>query len=281
MRSRSILSGTSSCSTKDVPFIESITFSSGGISTVNPFAFSPVPGDSASLRHTVRDVPLILSDVWNEQSTDFIVRSPRLHDAVSPIVVMPGGGKIIGTMQPLGVNQKLQSGDKLEVFSPSGFNILLSYLVGLQVVYPSLPNLEPPRFIDNDRLRRRFLNFKSVTFTILPDTASYQNSSLVVPPDFSQFIYDKEYALLGYQSGDTLGAITRIQSDDTARLRIGMASQFDKLREQNYFTDLTDRTGFACVPTFRGINMSTIHLDAMGNGATQYDFNLFFAELSS
>jgi len=261
-----------------LPYIDSITVRGDG-TTAN---FNAVAGDSLYLRHTASEERPILVDVaFGAQSVDTIIRSPRLHDPKRPIEIM--NSQLAQSVLPRLPKQLLYPGQNLIWDAPGGGPILTTDFAALVVVYPTLVNALPNKFMSWATLEDRFVNWKTLQFQVVTTGTAYTAVSLAtLGENFSDFKSGKQYALVGYDfnTNITPGSLfVRIQNDDTSRFKILMFTDSEMENMRNYFYRLSLDNNMDLIPVFDGINMSTIALDALGANAATFNGTLFFAEL--
>lgn len=257
-------------------FLDSITASAHNPATET--ALSLVAGDNNTVREFRAGRALIVGvSCVSLPLTQFKIISPRLHDAINGFSFrsLAESGFSLFSVLPHGFEQRLQSGDLLQLrVNPTAGET--DVYLALSIYYEHLQSGGKAFYISPDELERRGVNVKTVQYdTVAPSTLSYGNQKGISDGLFKT---DREYALLGANNETLQGTTLRIQAEETGRYKILLPLDNLEGNSINYFSRLSRRYNLPLIPTFKGINISTLVVESISPLAEHID--LFFAELA-
>lgn len=243
-------------------------------------ALTMATGNSLQLRSFDENTTAFLLGAWAKNQDEGLlqIRSPRMHDNVR------GWTGAITIGQPVNMfarwpYQILFNQDILTVLQSGSAVAGDIEIASLLIYYPNLPGVMG-NFINWDTLRRRAKNFMSAQNTIATGVAGGYSGSEAINAEFDNFKANTEYALIGYAT-DTLCGAVRYMGSDTGNLGIGgPGSNGQPELTRNFFVDLSDASGFPCIPVMNSQNKGSFLIDvAQDENGADPTITTFFVEL--
>ena len=265
--------------------IETVGFSLSNAATATAQAMAALNGQSATIRATANGnapVTLIGESTYFEDSGDFRVRSPRMHDDVNGIRLAAPAGLVQWAAEEYFL-QRLYSQDTLTVegvFSaaPTVAHISLGYL---QIYYDDVPGIAAnlrawtevqPNIVDY------------LVIPVSPEssvTAGNWGGGVALNSTVDVFKANTLYALIGYLAPVKFGAFT-IQGVDIGNLQFGGPGSNSSIETRAYFPRLSSATGKPCIPVVNSQNKASTLVSISDQVAsTTYEMSLIFAQLSA
>jgi len=230
---------------------------------------SPSDGNTFTVRNTAIDSNVYLIDVWTQcqGNGSYRIRSPRLHDNVTNILMQHGTG-VNDHVYPRGIKQKLVPQDTLDVELTGSATAGDLEGIGMLIFYEDLPgiNARLAKWADiKDRIRHVIGFPVSLNF----GTAGGYSGEVVITQQVDILKANEDYALLGYICSGSCLAV-RFRGVDTGNLGVGGPGlAYSPRVTSRYFADLSDILDLPTIPIFNSANKNAILIDGVQdeNGA--------------
>lgn len=232
----------------------------------NPASYTAVTmatGDSATVRNFPNPDSATWLNAWALGATagNFRVRSPRMHDNVQGIK----GSFAAATPVPMfdhhmAENLYPQDNLTIEIIDAGTETDMASMLM----YYEDLPGTAARLYRWNEISSRvQHLMGTEVDITTGGTSGDYGGAT-AINATFDQFKANTDYAILGYVTNTAMLSVG-VRSADFGNLRVGGPGTNNKIDTRNWFTNLSDKTGKACIPVFNAANKSNTLVDVVHN----------------
>lgn len=260
----------------------------GAIDTVFSFVTNPsgsftacaaAPGDSLSVRSfNYGSDYCYLEQVLRRGATkgQARVRSPRLHDSTTGIIV--DSAEVVHSLGlPDQLNQPMYPADTLIVEMTGG--AAETDGVGLCIYYSNLPGVSA-RLASWGDISGIIKNIKCfVTAVTASATIGNWSDTLVTTTD-NQLHSDADYAVLGYTTDVPLGLVA-IKGADTGNLRVGGPGSTNNMATTDWFLRWAQLSNYGAIPVFNANNRFATYVSVVDVAAsTAANVTLICAELS-
>lgn len=218
-------------------------------------------GNSATVRNTKIEDPIILMDIWTKNQTAGIIRlrSPLLHDNVQGIRLQAAADQVLPLLPELAFQQLIPQ-DKLTIElsgSVTGGDI---ELVALLLFYNNLPGVDA-NLITAEELLTKIEHIATIENTIATDTNGDYSGEESIVSDFDVIRANRDYAILGYIV-NTRALCVRYRSSDFGNLGIGGPCEPNHPQiTSNWFVDLSFRMQLPLIPVFNSANKDNTLID--------------------
>lgn len=220
-------------------------------------------GNSLTIRNTTDEADIRLVQAWGKHQTAGIIRirSPRLHDNVQGIRLFDVVSEA-APLLPYYPNQRLHAQDTLSVELTGSATAGDIELAALYVWYSELPGIMG-RFMTPEMVRERFMHLVTVENTLTLGTTGDYTGEEAINAEFDLLKANTDYALLGYHVSAECLAV-RWRGVDFGNLGVGApGNELRKELTANWFTVLSDMTGFPAIPVFNSANKAGLLLDGV------------------
>jgi len=236
-------------------------------------------GDSFSVNNFPNTAQAYLDQMWAREATPgvFRIRSPRMHDASQGVRVQVGSASPY-LLLPDGAGQLLYPSDTLTVEGSGGAAETDNFFY--LVYYTDLPGVAA-RLASWEEVRPRVVDIAGVEVDATTSaTAGQWSGGIAINASFDTFKANTDYAVLGYVTATTCGAVA-IQGVDTGNVRMGGPGMNDHLQTREYFVKMAHGTGRPYIPIINSNNKATTLL-YVADPATSVAINvsLVLAQLS-
>lgn len=225
-------------------------------------ALGMATGDSLNVRATATPDKLVqLLQVWFDNQTAGVgrVKSPRMHDNVQGIRLRTGASETKPRM-PWSQPQRLYQMDALSVDLSGSATAGDIETAALLLFYEDLGGIAQT-LIGVDELAKRANGLMSQEIQITAGTAGGWSGSRAVNADFDNWVADKQYALVGYQT-DTEVAAVAFKGADTGNLRVGgPGDELAAHLTNEWFIRLSRLYGRPLIPVFKSQNKGGITVE--------------------
>ena len=238
-------------------------------------------GNTLQIRNAVEGSDIRLIGAWTKNQTAGVLRilSPRLHDNVQNMRFFAPIGANYPQYLPQNP-QKLVSQDTLTVTLSGSATAGDLEIASLLVEYEDLPGVNA-RFLTTEELLSRTVNIMTVENTLATGTAGGNSGQEAINAEYDLMKANTDYALMGYTTS-VVGGNIRWQGADLGNLGIGGPCPTLSLdMTRNWFVDMSNRLGRACIPVFNSANKAGILIDAsQDENGVDILVTSIFAELS-
>lgn len=237
-------------------------------------------GDSFTVNNFNTTAPAYLDNMWMHEATPgvFRVRSPRLHDQ-SQGIRMQVGNTAPQLLLPDSTEQVLYPADVLTVEATGG--AAETEVGALLIYYTDLPGAMA-RLAQWAEISNRIKNLAGVEVDVTTSaTAGQWSSGTAINATFDNLQANADYALLGYVTDTSVGAVA-ISGPDTSNYRIGGPGNTDQKQTRQFFVDMGDASGRPYIPIINSNNRGgTLLYVADPATSTAVHVSLILAELNS
>lgn len=237
-------------------------------------------GDSLTILNAPIDSKIWLITAWGLWQTAGLLRitAPRMHDQVVGMVAKGVAGRSV-PLFPISKNQPLFPQEILTVKLTGSGTAGDIEQASLLVFYDKFgsPSARLTRF---DEIKDRIKNIVCVQSTLTMGTSGGYSGSKAINADFDPFKGNTDYALLGYQNDNALGAIG-FKGPDTGNFRLGgPGDPLVKRYTSDWFVRLSKLTNLPTIPIINSANKAATFIDGTSDeNATTAIIQMIFGEL--
>lgn len=199
-----------------------------------------------------------LEQMWAKNATGGIVRirSPRMHDPNQGIRSQTGatGGYLL---LPYGIDQRLYPGDTPTV-ETSGGGAETDTVYALYS-YSNLPGVSA-RLAAWPEVESRILDVSGTEIDVTTSaTAGQWGTAVAINASFDNFKAGSDYAILGYSTSVSVGAVA-FQGAETGAQKVGGPGTSDHIQTRDYFVRLSTESGRPFIPIFNANNKAAFNV---------------------
>lgn len=239
---------------------------------------TPAPGDTFTVPSFNLSARARLSQVYASGANDnwVRIRSPRMHDANQGLRLQVSGD-IHQPLLPWEISEVLFPSDtpivEIDVSALSVGGILLQYdFDDLAGVAPRLASLAD--------IQSRVVHISGTEVDVVSGAVGVWGAGEAINSAYDNFEAGADYALLGYLvNGACLGVA--VTGKDTGNLKIGGPGDINPTRTRQYFIDMSEKTGRACIPIIAANNKGATLVQTVDvAAATASSLTLLLAQLA-
>lgn len=216
-------------------------------------------GDSFTVRNGADGAKIELVQAWAFTTTNPLmrVRSPLLHDQAQNLRFQPTVSQPY-PLFPWGAGQLLQPQDLITAEITGGAAEV--DLGAMLVYYENLPGADA-RLHQWAEVSPLIESMTTVEVDLTSSgTSCNYSASTALNGTFDTLKRGRDYAILGYTCGTTGGSLG-ITGVDTGNLRVGGPLTNLAFVTNAWFKQLSDQTGYPCIPIINSANVAGVNLD--------------------
>lgn len=240
---------------------------------------TPANNDTFNVQNFDTADSAFLEQIFAKNATGGIVRmiSPRLHDPNQGLRLQAAAGDN-HLLLPYGLDQRLYPGDTPTVATTGG--AAETDAVYAIYSYANLPGVAA-RLAAWPDIESRILDVSGCeTDVVASATAGQWGTAKAINATFDNFKAGSDYAILGYVTNVSVGAIA-FQGAETGQQRVGGPGVNDHIQTRDFFVRLSQESGRPYIPIFNANNKASLTVAANDTSAsTAVNVSVILARIS-
>lgn len=238
-------------------------------------------GDSTTIRNFNQGDPASIIEAWvfAETASTFVYRSPRLHDNLQNFrarVPVTAANPLF----PYGGRQHVEPQDNITVQLTSG--AADQTIESILVHYSNLPGINA-MLATWAQIADRIKNICTIeTTNVSGATVGDYGGAVALNAGAADILKaNVNYALLGFLCDTAIGTVS-VRGVDTGNLRVSGPGSTDRKITQDWFKNLSDKSGLPCIPIINAANKANTFVDIMhATAGTSVLVDTIWAELAA
>jgi len=220
-------------------------------------------GNSATVRNTKIDKPIVLMDVWTKNQTSGLlrIRSPLLHDNVQGMRFNAAAAQVLPLLPEVAFQLLVPQDDLVFELSGSGIAGDIELMAAL-IFYEELPGVDA-KMISPGELLQRLEHITTIENALTSGTNGDYSGEETINADFDVIRANRDYAILGFIV-NTRCLTVRYRGSDSGNLGFGGPGEPTRPDiTSNWFVDLAFRMQLPLIPVFNSSNKDNLLLDVV------------------